>query len=429
MKNALATALVLVAVLLTASEAFAWSAIRCNSDPTKVIRYPGNGMPWPLRVRDNMPKGSLARTSLENSVALWNSTEGALNALTLDTDGYQKCKAPDNAGYGVVGLDDGTCSETLGFDWWGGGANGVRQYWVQNCQVVATTLYANPLDPTSVDEVGDVFSHELGHHLNYAHNWYGPSVMGYGVNMYWYLTSEDQGYIRTRFPDGQVAAADPHIHRTVLLTALGMEIQPDVQSQTTAPDPTCAPNGCQNLGEGDEISVILTYGNGGATATTEPVRVSMFLGPYEIGAWLAGPLPAHSSSSYNFRAKLPANIPSGEYTMSVTIDSKNLYPSVTGPSPARTRDFPGFRVVGSCKGACTPTAPPAPSATVLKVVTAKSDQAVVAEGTLAGDAGDGENGNAGAQGGCSVSRGASASPSSALFLAVGALLALRRRRR
>lgn len=428
-RSTLSGVVAVLAVLVatgSASTASAWSAIRCNSDPTKVIRYPGNGIPWPVRVRDNTPVGSKARDAIENSVGLWNSTVGALDVLTVQSDGYSKCKAPDGSGFGVIGTDDGECSDTLNFDWWGGGANGVRQYWVNNCQIVATTLYANPLDPESEAELGDVFAHELGHHMNYAHNWYGVSVMGYGVNMYWYLTSEDQGYIRTRYPSGSTAGADPHLHRTVLLTAMGKEIKPDLHSQTTAPDPVCSPGDCKSLTAGSQVSVILTYGNGGDVQMDDPVRISMFLGEHEIGAWLAGPLPAHSFNSYNFVATVPEGVPAGNYSLNIEIDSLHEHAAVAGPSPARVREFPGFAVKGGpCVGdgcGATPAAPPA----LLPVVASsgKGDD-VTPEGEAYGVA-DEETGVDASAGGCSVSPRNAAAP--AWLIAAFVLFAAARRR-
>lgn len=420
-----------LASALAPARAHAWAAIRCNSDPSRVIRYPGNGMPWPMRVRDNTPEGSLEHEAIENGVSLWNSTVGALDVLSLSDDGYSKCKAPDYAGFGVVGVDDGECSDTLDFDWWGGGANGVRQYWVSNCEIVATTLYANPIDPNSEAELGDIFAHELGHHMNYAHNWYGVSVMGYGVNMYWYLTSEDQGYIRTRYPSGQSAGADPHLHRTVLLTALGKEIKPDLHSQTTAPDPVCSPGDCKSLSAGSQISVMLTYGNGGDAATAEPVRISMFLGDHEIGAWLAGPLPAHSFNTYNFKATVPEGVPSGTYTLTMEVDSLKTVAAVPGPSPARLRQFTGFVVSGApcTSGSCEPT-PAAPPAVLPVVASGGKGDGVVPESELAASGG-GDGSLETSAAGCSVGdAGASSSPLwLAGALAVFAVIRRARRRR
>lgn len=401
-RGLLAVTLAAVALLTGAPRtAQAWSAIRCNSDPTQMIHYPGSGAPWPLVMRDNLTPGSGGRQAVEESVVLWNSIVGAYDVLNVNKDGYKKCKAPDYAGFGVVGVDDGTCSETLGFDWWGEGANGVRQYWVNNCEIVNTTLYANPRNPDSKEEIGDVMAHELGHHMNYAHNWFGVSVMGYGVNMYWYLTGEDQGYLRTRYPSGAKAGADLQIHRTVLLTALGQPISPNMQSQTTAPDPTCSTGDCQNLTAGSKIRVMLTYENAGDADTDQPVRVSMFLGNYEIAAWEAGPMPAHSFNSYEFEGTVPANVPAGSYKMTMQVDPMNEFPAVPGPSSLRYREFDGFRVIstGNCTGDnCAATPPNGTTTTAtLSVVNVAKEDAVEPV-----DADEGTSAGLASAGGCAV---------------------------
>ncbi|MCA9580753.1 MAG: hypothetical protein KC416_03105 [Myxococcales bacterium] len=361
--GAVLTAAFAIGASLIAAQAQAqtWTELQCPGQPGKFLTYPGAGNPWPLRLRDNMKAGDPAREALENGVALWNRVQGAGDILELSGSGYNKCKAPDYAGFGVVGIDDGECAESLNLDWWGGNANGVRQYWINGCEIVATAIYAHPKDGASSAELGDVMAHELGHHANYAHNWFGVSVMGYGVNMYWYLTSQDQGFLRGQYPTGPKVGADLHMHRTVLLTALGQTIKPDLHSQTIAPDPVCTPGDCQNLEPGSEISIVMTYGNAGASPA-ENVRISMLMGPYEIGAWKVAHFDPHSFGTYNFRAKVPEGMPKGDYTITMFVDPADAYPKIEGPSSTKDRAFTGFRVVasGDCGNNC-PTIGNAPA--------------------------------------------------------------------
>ncbi len=335
-----------------ASRAEAWEPVVCESDPSRAIFFGDDGRPWPLATRDNVTPSLL--DTIRSAQSLWNGVEGAYALVEVEDLGLDTCELPDHSGYSLIGLDDGTCADQLRFDWWGGNANGVRQYWVEDCRVINESLYFNPHDPESSSEIGDVVLHELGHHLNYAHNWFDVSVMGYGVHMYWYLTSQDQGYMRWRYANGESLGPRVHLHRTVLLSAIGEEMRPGRHSQTLAPEPTCSGGDCTVLRSGDTVSLMMTYGNTGDTTTDGAVRISMSLRDRggrssEIGAWMAGPLPAHSYNTYVFEAPVPSGFAAGSYDLRLEIDAEGRTMPQQGPSSTRYREFSGFEVVdGSC---------------------------------------------------------------------------------
>lgn len=333
----------------------AWEPVVCEWDPSRAIYFGGNGAPWPLATRDNVTPEVL--DAIESASKLWNGVEGAYDLIEIGARDQTSCALPDNAGYSLIGLDDGTCAEELRVDWWGGNANGVRQYWVDRCQVINESIYFKPHDPASQAELGDVVLHELGHHLNYAHNWFDVSVMGYGVHMYWYLTSQDQGYMRWRYADGERLGARVHLHRTVLLSALGEEMRPGRHSQTLAPEPTCSGGDCGALMAGERVSLMMTYGNTGDESTGDAVRISMTLRDQngrstEIGAWMAGPLPAHSYNTYVFEAPVPQGVAPSSYDLRLEIDTDAVTRAEQGPSSTRYREFTGLRIVGSTCDKC-----------------------------------------------------------------------------
>lgn len=339
---------VTMATTLFVSPTQAWEPVVCESDPQRAIHFGGNGAPWPLATRDNVTAELSA--ALGNAQSLWNGVEGAYDLIDIDMRAIEVCELPDESGHSLVGLDDGTCADALRFDWWGGNANGVRQYWVKDCRIVNESIYFNLHDPNSEDELGDVVLHELGHHLNYAHNWFDVSVMGYGVHINWYLTSQDQGYMRWRYPDGEALGPRVHLHRTVLLSALGEEMRPGRRSQGLAPEPMCSSGDCRAIGAGDTVSLMMTYGNTGDQNTAQAVRISMTLtnaggASTEIGAWMAGPLPAHSYNTYVFEALVPDGMAAGEHVLRLEIDAEGTTMPQQGPSSTRFREFTGLQIV------------------------------------------------------------------------------------
>jgi|GEM_PF-6139830 len=309
--------LLVVIVLSVSFEAFGWETTECQHNSSVTPYFPNGDDVWPFYVAENIGADAGSLQAIQNAVSNWNGVEGAIDSLSIVDDDYGYCSTNDNAA--VVAWDSGACMQ-----WDSEYVMGVTAYWYNSsCVLQEINIYFNYDAPfETVDDLSSVATHEFGHYLHYAHNWYEISVMGYtylGVPAMTFLTANDHDYLRNVFPDGSSSVGqDLQIHRFKLLD----DIVPDQVSYSYAAEPSCSGSGCEKLTAGSRVIAEVSYGNAG-DKKSDQTTIAMFLGEHSIGNWSVDSIDPGAWKTVELSGRVSESVPPGEYVLRFKIDPED----------------------------------------------------------------------------------------------------------